>query len=191
VYKAPFSIQKNTLLKFAAFDRSKRLGKVRSVSYLVHKASGKPYTLSRKPEQYTGGETYALTNGVQGAQKTWSSWVGLVNRDIDPVIDFGKKTTFSKVKLNYLSSKASWIYPPRAIEVYGSSDGKDFKLLGQKEIPQKEGMEPPAIGNVLIPVPIAAYRYLKCVAKTYGVIPKDMPGADNGAWLFVDEIIVE
>jgi hexosaminidase len=190
-YQTPFAIQKNTVLKFAAFDRAKPLGKVRAIEYLVHKASGKPYTLSRKPEQYTGGEAYALTNGVQGAQKTWSSWVGLVNRDIDPVIDFGKKTSFSKVKLNYLSAKPSWIYPPRAVAVYGSADGENFKLLAQKDIPQKDGMEPPMVENVILNVPVAAYRYLKCVVKTFGVIPKDMPGADNGAWLFVDEIVVE
>jgi hypothetical protein len=29
------------------------------------------------------------------------------------------------------------------------------------------------------------------VVKTFGVIPEDEEGAGNGAWLFVDEVVVE
>jgi hexosaminidase len=33
-------------------------------------------------------------------------------------------------------------------------------------------------------------RYLKVVAKNYGLIPEGMPGAGNKAWVFADEIQV-
>ena len=166
------------------------MGEVRTVEYLVHKASGKPYTMPRIPDKYTGGEQYALTNGVTGNIKTWGNWVGLVNRDIDPVIDFGKMTEFSRVTTRFVNSKVSWIYPPRGVEVYVSDDGTNFKLLASKEI-AAEKMEGISVETVVLDTPGAKGRYLKFVAKTFGVIPENAAGAGNGAWCFVDEVIVE
>ena len=34
-------------------------------------------------------------------------------------------------------------------------------------------------------------RYVRVVAKNYGIIPSGKPGAGNPAWLFVDEIEVD
>lgn len=166
------------------------MGKVRTVAYLVHKASGKPYTLARIPDKYDGGEQYALTNGVTGDIKTWGNWVGLVNRDIDPVIDLGKPTSFSRVTTHFVNSKVSWIYPPRGVEIYVSDDGQQFRLLASKEIPA-ETMEGITVETVVLDAPGAQGRYLKFVAKTFGVIPENAAGAGNGAWLFIDEVIVE
>lgn len=190
IFDAPFSISKNTTVKAAVFEKDKQMGKVRTVEYLVHKASGKPYTMPRIPDKYTGGEQYALTNGVTGNIKTWGNWVGLVNRDIDPVIDFGKTTGFSRVTTHFVNSKVSWIYPPRGVEVYVSDDGINFKLVASKEI-AAETMQGITVETVVLDTPGAKGRYLKFVAKTFGVIPENAAGAGNGAWCFVDEVIVE
>jgi hexosaminidase len=190
VFGAPFSISKNTTVKAAVFEGKTQMGKVRTVEYLVHKASGKPYSMPRVPDKYTGGEQYALTNGVTGNIKTWGSWVGLVNHDIDPVIDFGAQVSFDRVKARYVNSKVSWIYPPRAVEVYVSDDGKNFRLLASQKIPA-ETMSGITVENVVLETPGAKGRYLKFVAKTFGVIPENAAGAGNGAWLFVDEVVVE
>lgn len=190
IFDDPFPISKNTTVKAAVFDGKKRMGKVRKVEYLVHKASGKPYSMPRIPDKYTGGEQYALTNGVTGSIKTWGNWVGLVNRDIDPVIDFGMPTAFSRVTTHFVNSKVSWIYPPRGVEVYVSDDGQNFKLLVSKEIPA-ETMNGITVETVQLDTPGAKGRYLKFVAKTFGVIPENAAGAGNGAWLFLDEVVVE
>jgi hexosaminidase len=34
-------------------------------------------------------------------------------------------------------------------------------------------------------------RYIKVIAKNYGMIPDGKPGAGNKAWLFADEIQVD
>ncbi|MFN0216452.1 MAG: family 20 glycosylhydrolase [Saprospiraceae bacterium] len=189
-YVSPIPITKTTMLKAAVYGKSKPLGKAMSVQYTIHKAIGKPYTMPRKPDQYTGGDDFALTNGVTGGIKTWNNWIGLVNHDIDPVIDFGQATAFSKVSFNFVNAKASWIWPPTAAEAYISDDGIIFKLLTSKTI-DAEALEGATVENVVLETPNAKGRYLKFVAKTYGVIPKDEPGATNGAWLFVDEVVVE
>ncbi len=190
MYAAPISITENTEIKAAVFQGEKQMGNIRTVEYLVHKASGKAYKMAKTPEKYNGGDQYGLTNGITGITKTWGGWVGLVNNDIDPVIDFGTATAFNKVTTHYMYNQASWIYPPRGIEVYGSNDGKKFDLLSKQDIDaeKKQGF---AIETVKLETKKAKYRYLKFVAKTFGVIPAGAPGAGNGAWLFVDEIIVE
>ena len=189
-YVSPIPITKTTMLKAGIFGKSKPLGKAMSVQYTLHKAIGKPYTVPRKPDQYTGGDEMALTNGVTGGIKTWNNWVGLVNHDIDPVIDLGQATAFSKITFNYVNAKASWIWPPKGAEVYVSDDGTNFKLLTSQTI-DADAQEGATVENVVLETPNAKGRYLKFVAKTYGVIPKDSPGATNGAWLFVDEVVVE
>jgi len=189
-YVSPIPITKTTTLKAAIFGKSKALGKAMTVQYTIHKAIGKSYTMPRKPDQYTGGDEHALTNGVTGGIKTWNNWIGLVNHDIDPVIDLGQATAFGKVSFNFVNAKASWIWPPKSAEVYISDDGANFKLLSSKAI-DADALEGATVENVVIETPNAKGRYLKFVAKTYGVIPKDEPGATNGAWLFVDEVVVE
>jgi hexosaminidase len=133
-YVSPIPITKTTTLRAAVFNKTKPLGKAMSVQYTIHKAIGKSYVMPRKPEQYTGGDEFGLTNGVTGGIKTWNHWVGLVNHDIDPVIDFGQATAFGKVSFNFVNAKASWIWPPKAAEVYISDDGINFKLLISKTI---------------------------------------------------------
>jgi hexosaminidase len=190
LFEQPFPISKNTTVKAAVFEGSQQKGKVHRSEYHVHKASGKPYSMPRVPDKYTGGEPYALTNGISGHAKTWDNWVGLVNHDIDPVIDLGEPTAFSRVTTHFVNAKASWIYPPRSVEVYVSDDGQHFTLLAGKAI-EAEAMSGSTVETVQLDTPGAKGRYLKFVAKTFGVIPENAPGAGNGAWCFVDEVVVE
>lgn len=190
-YKEPFKLEKSATVKAAPFMGNKKTGKVLTVSYFVHKASGKKYVMPRVPDKYTGGETYALTNGVTGGLKSWNNWVALVNHDIDPVIDLETAVSFSKLSLNYVNSKGSWIYPPTAVEVLVSDDGQNFRSVARREI-DAAAMSGSSVEHVAFELPTSvSARYLKVVAKTFGVIPEGAPGAGNGAWLFVDEVVVE
>jgi hexosaminidase len=189
-YVSPIPITKTTTLKAATFGRVKPLGKALEVKYTIHKAIGKPYNMPRKPDQYTGGDEHALTNGISGGIKTWNNWVGLVNHDIDPVIDFGEAVSFGKVSFNFVNAKDSWIWPPKAAELYVSEDGTNFKLLTTKTI-DADAMDGATVENVVLDTPGSKGRYLKLVVKKYGVIPKGEPGETNGAWLFVDEVVVD
>lgn len=190
MYTGPIAITSNTTLKAVVLLNGSPMGKIRTVEYLVHKASGKPYKMDRVPDKYTGGEQYGLTNGVTGNIKTWGAWVGLVNHDIDPMIDFGIPTEFSKVRTRFVNSRVAWIYPPRAVEVLGSADGKKFVSLAKQDIPADK-LSGITVEDVKLEFKTAKYRYLKLVATTYGVIPKGAAGEGNGAWLFLDEIVVE
>jgi len=189
-FYSPIGLAQSTTIKAAAFVGGKMPGKILTVRYLVHKALGKPYTLSKQPDQYTGGERYGLTNGVAGALRSWGNWVGVAGSDIDPVIDFGETTAFSKVTTNFLNSKYSWIYPPRSIEIFVSDDGQKFTSIGKQGI-DADGLQGNSFETVSFSTPGASGRYLKLVAKAFGTIPQDAPGAGNEPWLFLDEIVVD
>ncbi len=190
MYAAPLSITENTTIKAAVFQEDKQIGNIRTVEYLVHKASGKSYKMTKTPDKYNGGDQFGLTNGVTGAIKTWGNWVGLVNTDIDPVIDFGTATQFDRVTTHFMYNTPSQVYAPRSIEVHGSNDGKTFTLLAKQDI-DADKLNGFAIETVKLETKKAKYRYLKFVAKTFGLVPQGANGAGNGSWLFVDEIIVE
>ena len=189
-FYSPIPLEQTATVKAVAVQAGKILGKVLSVRYYVHKAYGKMYTQSKQPGQYSGGERYALTNGIQGALKSWNNWVGLVNSDFDPVIDFGAPTDFSRVTTHFINNKSSWIYPPRSIEVLVSDDGQNFTALAKKTF-DPDRMTGVSLETVVFDTPGARSRYLKVVAQTYGVIPPAAAGGGNGAWLFLDEILVD
>ncbi|MBL7775473.1 MAG: family 20 glycosylhydrolase, partial [Saprospiraceae bacterium] len=189
-FYSPLPLQKTTTIKAIPVVNNQVAGKMLTVTYYVHKASGKTYSLSRQPDQYTGGERYALTNGVAGAAKAWNNWVGLAGSDFDPVIDFGAPTNFSRLRVNFLNNKAAWVYPPRSVEVLVSDDGENFRSAGIQTIDadQLQGL---SMENVSISLPGAQGRYLKVIARNYGPIPEGAAGAGNGAWLFLDELMID
>lgn len=188
LYLEPFAIEKSANIKAAAFYQGKKQGATLSTNINLHKASGRPYTLSKQPVQYTGGETYALTNGATGGARSWGKWVGLAGDDLDPLIDLGQTITIDSITTHFMNAKASWIYPPRSLEVWTSEDGKKFASAARLDI-DADALQGVSVETVRIATPGARGRYLKVLAKNYGPIPPGAAGEGNGAWLFLDEIM--
>lgn len=192
-YRGPFALKKSAELKAAAYNTRSgaKVGPTLTVQYLLHLASGKSYTMSNQPDKYKGAETFALTNGVVGGLRSWNNWVGLVNRPIDPAIDLGQISSVKRVTTQFLNKQSSWIYPPKSIEVFTSEDGIQYTSVGIQMIEAAKVPE-----NAVIPVKIELgktrkTRFVKLVAEPFGVIPEGMPGAGNGSWLFLDEVMVQ
>ena len=116
--------------------------------------------------------------------------MGLAGHDLDPVIDFGDATAFSRVTTHFLNNKSSCIYPPRSIEVFVSDDGQTFRSVGKKSI-DADNLSGVSLETVTFDMPGATGRYLKMVAQTYGPAPAGASGAGSDTWLFLDEIIVD
>ncbi len=146
--------------------------------------------MSNQPSQYSGGERYALTNGMAGALKSWNNWVGLQNSNIDPVIDLGAETEISRVTTHFINNKPAWIYPPRSIEVLVSDDGQNFRSVAKQTI-DADNMQGVSLETLVLSTPGAKARYLKLVAQNYGTIPPGVAGAGSSAWLFLDEVQVD
>ena len=84
-----------------------------------------------------------------------------------------------------MEQPGSWIYRPQSAEVFGSTDGKNYKSLGNTtEFTFTEGPN----GVMKISFDAANYRYVKVAVKNNGIIADGKAGAGSKAWLFCDEI---
>ena len=79
--------------------------------------------------------------------------------------------------------------PPAYVEFFISHDGLNFTSVG-KVLPEADGTwkNERSMQQTLINT---SARYVKVLAKNYGIIPAGKPGAGTSAWVFADEIEVE
>ena len=160
--------------------------------FSFNKATGRSISLAAAPTQkYPGnGGAFGLVNGLVSEKGTNSTeWLGWNGKDMEATIDLGTTDTIHSVIIHALEQRGSWIYRPASLIIQVSQDGShytdagntaDFVFLSDK-----------VVGNMQAAFPATAARYIKVIARNFGVIPAGLPGADNHAWLFVDEIGVE
>jgi hexosaminidase len=158
------------------------------VSFSFNKATGKKITIKKAPtQQYPGqGGAFGLVNGI------WSNkglshpdWLGWVGDDIEAVIDLGKQEKISQVKMHTLDQNGSWVYLPAYVEVFTSNDGKNYKSQGKTRDFITDTL---TMGFMTVNLKPLITRFVKVVAKNYGLIPEGKPGGGNKAWIFADEI---
>ncbi|WP_165871368.1 glycoside hydrolase family 20 protein [Flaviaesturariibacter flavus] len=167
---------------------------IHSISYSFHfnKATARPVTLQGTPSRnYPGLGALSLANGIYSSRGLASTdWLGFLGGDIDATIDLGKPTPVSTVRLHTLDQNGSWIYLPQYVEVFTSDDGRDFRSIGQAKQFVKDSPTNTQ-GWITLNVPETSARYIRVLAKNYGLIPEGQPGAGTRAWLFADEIDVQ
>ena len=167
----------------------KMMSGISTKSYVISKSTGKNYSLGTEPKRYTGGEKYALTNGVRGDVNSNEPWVGFSGANFDFTLDFGQKTNFNNVSVAFQGAYSSWIMPPRNIEIMISDDNKTFKSIKKMDLATAVKTES-FVQQLNISVGNNNARYLKIVAENYGKLPEGHPGKGTPAWLFVDEVSV-
>jgi hexosaminidase len=151
-------------------------------------ATGKKITIKKAPtQQYPGqGGAFGLVNGIWSKKGlSHPDWLGWIGDDIEATIDLGKQEKISSVKMHTLNQNGSWIYLPSYIEVFTSTDGKVFKSQGRSNDFVKDTL---TMGFMNVNFNPVTTRFVKLIAKNYGLIPEGQPGAGNKAWIFADEI---
>jgi hexosaminidase len=158
--------------------------------FMFSKSTGKKISITRPPnEKYPGqGGAFSLVNGVYSKKGlSYPDWLGWIGDDLDATIDLGTSQTFDSVRLHTLDQNGSWIYLPSSVTVWTSSDGRHYTQAGTSATFVRDTL---TMGWITVPVPHQKSRFVRILAKNYGLIPDGHPGAGNKAWLFVDEIIV-
>ena len=158
--------------------------------FTFHKAFGKKVSITATPnEKYPGQNgAFSLVNGVWSYKGlSYPDWLGWIGDDMEATIDLGSTTSFSSVKMHTLDQNGSWVYLPQYVEVLVSKDGKNYQSVGKSSQFVKDTL---TMGFITVSFPTQKSRYLKVVAKNYGLIPDGKPGGGTKAWLFADEIQV-
>ncbi len=150
-------------------------------------------TLTNPPnEQYPGGGANALFDYKKGTTNFREPvWMGFSESDCEVLVEFEKKICFKKITISTLADTRAWIFPPSAIEIFASENGREYeKIHGHQfdelkiDISSSLQFFPQTFEN-------HKSKYLKIIIKNYGTLPEWHPGKGYGAWLFLDEILVE
>lgn len=153
-------------------------------------AKDKPYNFKIAPHaKYNTVASTGMTDGIIPSENSFNDglWTGWSGDNSEFVLDLAGFKTIKSIKLLYFNQPSSWIFPPSSITIYCSPNGVDFEQISysNKFDLSKEGAQ-----IIDFQYKILSCKYLKFIVNNYGSIPKNMQGAGNPAWLFLDEIII-
>lgn len=149
-------------------------------------------TLARAPgEKYRGWGAATLHDRDKGHERLDNGrWLGFEGHDLDYTMVFSKKIAPKTLMVSVLSAPASWILPPRKIELWASRRKKGaLKKVASLDIPALQQHEKGISEQILFLhfTPLKARRW-RVVAVNGGPLPAWHPGNGKPAWLFVDEV---
>jgi len=140
--------------------------------------------------QYAAAGDKTLIDHLRGGENyRTGNWQGY-REDLDVTIDLGKEKEITTVSLGCMQDIKSWIFFPKKIEYFSSTNGKDFSFLGEKKTSFADNKEGSFINDYTLKTKIKA-KYIKVTATNYGVCPNWHLGAGGKTWLFVDEITIK
>ena len=177
-------------------DNFSRKGNSLKQIFYLNKATGKKITLVTEPNKnYPGNGAFTLVDGVQNEKGLGrsSEFLGFLGKDLDATIDLKTTTAISKISLHVLDQNGSWIYLPSQVEITFLPDKEltpDLTNTSPREIKFIDQLKDKGTRKIIFDTKQQC-RYIRVVAKNFGIIPTGHPGAGNPAWLFVDEIVVE
>jgi hypothetical protein len=192
-YIVPFSIDKGVTIKAIAHRTGFQPSYVSTATYQQITTN---YTIKINSEinkSFTGGGNDALIDGVRGTinWRVSNRWQGVWGKDFDVELDLGKDQFVNSISIGALQDTNAWIVFPPETEIWISTeddilsqrvaiikapaDAKDYTIQ-IKELEAKIN---------------AKCRYIKIVAKNYGVLPAWHEGAGGLAHTFFDEITIK
>jgi hypothetical protein len=145
---------------------------------------------SKYNPQYHAGGPEGLLDGILGTEN-WrkGDWQGYQSQDFEAVIDLQQKKEISEISSNYLQDSRSWILLPKEVEYFISNDGINFKSVGKMNHNLAWNTEETFAKNFVYQLPKKVKaRYIKVVAKNFGVLPQGHQGAGGDAFIFIDEM---
>lgn len=189
-YMAPVVINGDAQLSVGVICNGQLVDAVRK-SFSLNKASGRPSFLKTPPSKsYNQGGNRAWNNGIYGSDTRFNDgeWLGWNGQDFEGTVDLESVQPIHSVTARFFNKPSSWIYMPAWVSLAVSDNGVDFKEISKQTSFQtdKDGLQ-----VLKIDLSDVSARYIKVIAKNYGIIPKGGAGEGNPAWLFVDELKVD
>ncbi len=178
-------------IKIAAFNTQKKKISDFNQLFVSHKAISKNIVLSYLPEKkYFANGALSLIDGILATTDfTSGKWLGFKQKDMEAIIDLEKETEISLIEVSFLESQKSWIFLPKQVEFYYSSEGKNYINCGNISYSDKESNNSNIVKAIFDKK--LKTRYIKIIARNTAYCPKWHYASGNEAWLFSDEIIIK
>jgi predicted alpha-1,2-mannosidase len=141
---------------------------------------------------HTGGGPLGLIDSIKGSSNfNTDAWQGYEGNDLLAVVDLGKVQKISSVSTSFLQNVGSWIFYPKKVEYLISSDNKNFTNIYNENITTTKENSDNGIKNIKADMENDHARYVKVIAKNFGVCPTWHVASGGKAWLFIDEITIK
>ena len=192
LYKEKITVKETMTLKAKIFNG--KLASLYSTTASFKKHNGwkkKVEYITNFSPQYKG-TINALTDGLRGSTNFKDGlWQGFLGDDVIAKIDMGTLQTIDKVNISFLQDNGAWIFAPIYVDVYVSDNNIDFKLLKTVNNDTDLKKEGGFIKEFNVNMGHAKARYIKVIAKNVGLCPSWHVGANEKAWIFIDEIEID
>jgi hexosaminidase len=195
LYEKPLIITNSTVVKALAFQENNRVPLSFVMKYAVnlHKAFAKKITVANPPENWNlDDKEGGLTNGIRGSRNYYDGqWQGTKEADFEAVVELDNVAAVNKISAGFIAKPGASVFFPVKIEFYVSQDGGRYSKVGELT------PEPPEDNNEIIKkdfsvdCPGTNAKYIKIIARNMGKTPEWHARPGEGAWIFIDEIIVE
>jgi predicted alpha-1,2-mannosidase len=190
-FREPIVVRDSSRLRFVAEQGDRRSPVVEA---LLHRIPNDwRIGISSVPNsQYTAGGPDALIDGLRG-QKNWRTgdWQGYQYSDFEATVDLGEVRPIRRAGAGFLQDVRSWIWMPSEVVLSVSTDGIRFREAVRLGVDIPEDEYGVIIRDWLADLGGIEARYLRVLARNYGTIPDWHPGSGDGAFIFIDEILVE
>ena len=196
LYFKPFIINKSTTLKAISVKKDWKNSDVKTMNFrrAYFNSNGKGYPKitsdSKLGESYNAGVNSWIDGELGSNNFRDGKWTGIQGDDLRAVIDLGNSKSLNRVTINFTQNTGSWIFPPKSVKIYASSNGKDFKEVVSEELGIPKKHLDITVKTVSLKTKVKA-RYIKVVAENVGKLPSWHGGAGLDAYVFVDEITIE
>ena len=129
LYTSPIEITENCTLKAFA-KRGDKHTRIFNREFVFNKATGCLATFETTPSDrfiYNGASI--LTDGVRGDFNYANGrWLGYLDTPIETIIDLGKPTAVSSVKVGVMIQIGEWLFPPTKVTVWTAKADEPFVL---------------------------------------------------------------
>ena len=150
-------------------------------------------TLAATPSpKYPGDGAKSLYDGRISDNHFDKAYLGYEGEHLTTTLDLGEPREVGRVSVHCLENNNSWIFAPRGLHVWTSTDGKNWTKQMDRQYPVNTSMQDTK--THLLSEPLAqsvSCRYLKVQVESLLKNPPWHPGKGQKCWVFVDEILVE
>lgn len=188
LYAKPLAFTGAGTLKAATFAGGKQMGKTLELPLIRNKA-----TAANVSGAGADNGLGTLVNGVRGSLKhtdsEWCSWTK--NDSVTFTVDLKKTEKVNRLTLGSITNYGMAAHKPSKIEVWISTDNKDYRKAGERTYAKEEIFREGTFKED-IPFEIGAEaRYIRIFAKGAGSCPVTHVRPGQEARIYFDEVIVE
>ncbi len=197
-YQSPFYINDNVDISFYSVlsaDKSKQ-SPIQHASFTKLPIDRQVILKSTYNKSYSAGGAESMIDGIYG-KLNWRAgdWQGYQGQDVETIIAFDKPKEIKSIAANFLEDQNAWIFYPKEVAFYVSDDSTHWTLIETIPTNKSDHAETVSISKFRTEIKNQAsaeehqkVKFVKMVAKNFGVMPQWHEGRGFDTFIFIDEI---